>query len=160
MIELLLVADRLLAAGDLDRAERIYQQVVEADPRNAIAVVGLAQVAHARGLSSTAEDHLWRALDIDPQDQAAQRLAMEWADGRAVPGEPAAEPVVASVPSDASVPTSANETAFAPAAAAPGPSAPAAAPASPLSSEQVTLRPSLLARIRAFLGLGAVLFGP
>jgi tetratricopeptide (TPR) repeat protein len=153
MIELLLVADRLLAAGDLDRAERIYQQVVEADPRNAIAVVGLARVARARGLSSIAEDHLWRALDIDPQDQAAQRLAMAWAAVAAAPGDQAADPVFASAPADAAAAPSTDAVELAPVAHA-------AVPASPPPSEQVTARPSWLARIRAFLGLGAVLFGP
>lgn len=74
MIELLLVADRLLAAGNLDRAERIYRQVADADPRNAIAVVGLARVAEARGSRESATELAARALAIDPEDQAAQRL--------------------------------------------------------------------------------------
>ncbi len=134
MIELLLVAGRLLAAGDLDRAERIYLQVVEADPRNAIAVVGLAQVAHARGFASAAKDFLSRALDIDPQDQAAQRLAMEWADGPATSGHSAAAPAVADMP-----------------AAAAAPELPAALASPPAG--QLGPGPSLLARIRAWLGL-------
>ena len=75
MIELLLVADRLLDAGELDRAERIYAQVAEADPRNAIAVVGLARVAEARGNTDHARELAERALSIDPEDGAAQRLA-------------------------------------------------------------------------------------
>ena len=74
VIELLLAADRLLAAGDLDRAERIFRQVAEADPRNAIAVVGLARVADARGAWDQADALAGRALAIDPDDLAAQRL--------------------------------------------------------------------------------------
>jgi tetratricopeptide (TPR) repeat protein len=74
MIELLLVADQLLAAGELDRAERIYAQVAEADPRNAIAVVGLARVAEARGSMADVADLARRALAIDPEDDAAGRL--------------------------------------------------------------------------------------
>lgn len=74
MIELLLAADRLLAAGDLDRAERIFRQVIEADPRNAIAVVGLARVAEAKGGHDEAVALAHQALDIDPEDLAAQRL--------------------------------------------------------------------------------------
>jgi tetratricopeptide (TPR) repeat protein len=77
MIELLLVAERLLGEGSLDRAEQIYAQVVEADSRNAIAIVGLARVAHARGDAATALALGRRALTIDPEDVAAQRLVAE-----------------------------------------------------------------------------------
>jgi tetratricopeptide (TPR) repeat protein len=143
MIELLLAADRLLVAGDLDRAERIYQQVVEADPRNAIAVVGLAQVARARGLSANAADLLWRALEIDPEDQAAQRLAMTWAKGQTTSDEPAGELALVDVPANA------------PAPAPPAPPAPPppAALTTPPPAPAVAPRPSMLARIRAWLGL-------
>ena len=166
MIELLLVADGLLTAGELDRAERIYQQVAEADPRNAIAVVGLAHVAHARGLSEAAADFLWRALEIDPEDQAAQRLAMVWADARAAASpesapepataadtEPAAtapepppervvEPAASSVPDPTSQPAVTDVPAVADSGMAPV-----------RSDTQPARRPSLLATIRAFLGL-------
>lgn len=74
MIELLLVADRLLAAGDLDRADRLFRQMAEADPRNAIAVAGLARVAQARGAFDEAEALARRALAIDPEEGAARRL--------------------------------------------------------------------------------------
>ena len=74
MIELLLAAERMLAGGDLDHAERLFSQVAEADPRNAIAVVGLARVALARGDVGSAESLARRALDIDPEDVAANRL--------------------------------------------------------------------------------------
>ena len=77
MIELLLAADRLLADGELDRAERIYGQVVEADPRNAIAFVGLARVAFARGDLVRARATAHDALAVDPDDVAAQGLAAE-----------------------------------------------------------------------------------
>ena len=77
MIELLLVAERLLAEGDIDRAEHLFEQVAEADPRNAIAVVGLAQVAQARGDAAGAIRLAMRALEIDPEDAAAQRLVAE-----------------------------------------------------------------------------------
>jgi len=74
MIELLLAAERMLAAGDLDHAERLFSQVAEADPRNAIAVVGLAEVASARGDDAGALEAARRALRIDPDNAAARRM--------------------------------------------------------------------------------------
>ena len=79
MIELLLGAERLLAEGDVDRAEHLFAQVAEADPRNAIAVVGLARVARARGDIPAALLIARRALAIDPEDVAARQLAEELA---------------------------------------------------------------------------------
>ncbi len=75
MIELLLAAERMLDAGTLDQAERLFEQVAEADPRNAIAVVGLARVALARGDEAGAIGLARRALEIDPDNAAARRLA-------------------------------------------------------------------------------------
>ena len=74
MIERLLAAERALADGHLDQAERLFQQVADADERNAIAVVGLAEVALARGDRAAAEALAARALQIDPEDAAAARL--------------------------------------------------------------------------------------
>lgn len=74
MIELLLQADKAVKAGALDEAERLYWQAVEKDPRNSIAVAGLAQVALARGDHSTAHVFAEKALEVDPDNLAAKRI--------------------------------------------------------------------------------------
>jgi hypothetical protein len=75
MIEVLLQAEHALSLGLLDRAETLYGQVAAADPRNAIAVLGLARVALERDRPAAALDLARRALSIDPENVAAQRLA-------------------------------------------------------------------------------------
>lgn len=77
MIERLLAAEGALARNELDHAQRLFGQVAEADPRNAIAVVGLARVLARRGDTDAARELLAHALEIDPDEAAAQRLLAE-----------------------------------------------------------------------------------
>ena len=75
MIEIILEAERALATGQLDQAERLYRQAAQLDPRNSIAVVGLARVALDRGDERGAYTLARNALEIDPENAAGQRLA-------------------------------------------------------------------------------------
>ena len=94
MIELLLQAESALSVGLLDRAETLYRQVAAADPRNSIAVVGLARVALERGDEAGALTLSRQALSIDPENAAAQRMVARLEEvidyrGEAVPGRTA-----------------------------------------------------------------------
>jgi tetratricopeptide (TPR) repeat protein len=75
MIEIILEAERALTTGQLDQAERLYRQAANLDPRNSIAVVGLARVALDRGDERGAYTLARQALEIDPENAAGQRLA-------------------------------------------------------------------------------------
>jgi tetratricopeptide (TPR) repeat protein len=74
VIELLLAAENALALGLLDRAERTYRTVLEADPRNGIAAVGLSRVALERGDDAGARALALAALQIDPENATARRM--------------------------------------------------------------------------------------
>jgi predicted Zn-dependent protease len=93
VIEPMLEAERALAVGLLDQADRLYRQVVAADPRNAIAIVGLARVALERGDERTAYVEARRALALDPDNPMASHLSMRMAEllrarGEAPPADP------------------------------------------------------------------------
>lgn len=114
MIELLLEAERALSMGRADRAEVLYQQVAEADPRNSIAVVGLARVALERADDAGALVMARRALTIDGENVAAQRLVQRLEEvlqtrGEALP--PADSRMVAPPSAPPSTPPSALPTA-------------------------------------------------
>jgi hypothetical protein len=93
MIELLLEAERALSFGRIDRAEELYRQVAASDPRNSIAVVGLARVALERADDLGAYMLARRALVIDPENDAARRLALRLEEVLATRGEPVSDPM-------------------------------------------------------------------
>ena len=95
MIEALLQAERMLIHGMVDQAERIYVNAVESDPRNAIAVVGLARVALEHGDERLAYDRACSALEIDPHNAAALRLEARLSEVFAARGEEVARPAFA-----------------------------------------------------------------
>ena len=76
----MLEAERALAVGLLDQAERLYRGVVAADPHNSIAIVGLARVALERGDERTAYLEAKRALTLDPDNPMASHLTMRMAE--------------------------------------------------------------------------------
>ncbi|MEP7158780.1 MAG: tetratricopeptide repeat protein [Chloroflexota bacterium] len=92
MIEALLQAERLLLHGQVDQAETIYAGAFAQDPHNAIAVVGLARVALERGDEQLAYSRARDALQIDPQNAAAQRLEARLAEVFAARAEPVPPP--------------------------------------------------------------------
>jgi tetratricopeptide (TPR) repeat protein len=117
MIELMLQAEQALALGLTDQAEQLYGGVVEADPANAIAVVGLARVALERGDQRGALELTRRALAIDPENVTALRMEARLREvlafrGEAIEPGPAFEPPVLSpVPSAPSAPPDAEPSA-------------------------------------------------
>lgn len=140
MIERLLAADAALERDDLDTAEKLFVQVADADPRNAIAAVGLGRVAAGRNDAGAARSWFERALEIDPDEAAARRLleALDRESWAQLPAEPAA-----ALPIDtAADPDAAEVVAREPVAAAS-----VAAAATP------PRRPTLLARVLILLGL-------
>jgi predicted Zn-dependent protease len=75
VIEPLLEAERLLLHRQVDAAERLYREVLERDPRNSVAVVGLARIALEREDDRGALDLARRALELDPNNLPAASMA-------------------------------------------------------------------------------------
>jgi len=92
VIELLLEAERALSFGRADEAERLYRQVAAADPGNSIAVVGLARVALEHADDAGAYLLARKALTIDPENEAAQRLVTRLDEVMRTRGETVPEP--------------------------------------------------------------------
>lgn len=145
MIERLLAAQAAFDRGEIEAAGRLYSQVSDADPRNAIAVVGMARVAALEGRFDDARSLVGRALEIDPAEAAARRLLLE----------------ISTAPGGGTAPEGGTAAAASPPPVAPT-SSPPALPASPAPSggsapsapSGPPRPPSFLDRIRRWLGLG------
>jgi hypothetical protein len=108
VIERLLDAERAMSFGQIDLAEEIYEQVSTSDPKNSIAVVGLARVALERGNELGAYLLARRALGIDPENDPARRMAVRLEEVLATRGQPVDDPLPAGagepIPSTAPAP--------------------------------------------------------
>jgi thioredoxin-like negative regulator of GroEL len=91
MIELMLEAERAMGIGLLDNAERLYRQVVALDPRNSIAVTGLARIALERGDQRGAYTLARQALALDADNPLARHLSQRMAEQMRNRGEPLPE---------------------------------------------------------------------
>jgi predicted Zn-dependent protease len=100
MIEMMLEAERAMGIGLIDNAERLYRQVVAIDPKNSIAVTGLARVALERGDQRGAYTFARQALALDPDNPIASHLSMRMAEQMRNRGEP--------LPDDPAVPAAAK----------------------------------------------------
>ena len=111
MIERLLAAERAFDAGQLELADRLYAQVAAADPRNAIALTGRAKVAERQGDVTAARRHVARALETDPDDEAAKARSKTLA---AAPARTAAPAPPATPPEPVTQPAAAAASRFVP----------------------------------------------
>lgn len=58
--------------GQLDQAEQLYRKVLQSDPRQRDALLGLAAIAQQRGALDVAAGLYQRVLKINPQDESAK----------------------------------------------------------------------------------------
>ena len=110
MIELMLEAERAMGIGLLDNAERLYRQVVAVDPRNSIAVTGLARVALERGDQRSAYAFARRALALDPDNPMASHLSQRMAEQMRNRGEALPDNLPAVAPADEPTPDAPTST--------------------------------------------------
>jgi tetratricopeptide (TPR) repeat protein len=127
VIEQLLQADRLLVVDQVEQARELYARVAALDPRNAIAVVGLARCALADGDDQAAYELAAKALRIDPENDMAARMEARLAEILAERGKPVARAEPGAAPDPRAQPDAAADPARSAAAPSltPAPAAPA-----------------------------------
>ena len=150
MIEQILQADRYLQVDQVEKAREVYQKVVDMDPGNAIAVVGLARCALADGEDHEAYELASRALEIDPENDMARRMEARLSEILATRGEAVDRPAAAGTPSSQEMRPVVTEavpikTAPAPPNKSPRPTSPTPPP--PLKAKEPAVRKSLFDRL-------------
>ena len=69
---LLAEAYAALERGQLESAQRLYNQALRADPNNVDALLGLAAIAQAENRGEDAQRHFMAVLEVDPRNALAQ----------------------------------------------------------------------------------------
>jgi thioredoxin-like negative regulator of GroEL len=91
-MERLLQADRLLIVGLVPQAAAIYQAILQAEPRNPAALIGLANCTVEEGDFRGGYALALRALEVDRTNNVALRLEARLSEVLAVRGEPVRRP--------------------------------------------------------------------
>jgi tetratricopeptide (TPR) repeat protein len=68
----LLQAYQALQNGEENRARELYQQVLQVEPRNVDALLGLGAIAWKQGRADEASQHYQRVLELEPRNAYAQ----------------------------------------------------------------------------------------
>ena len=84
-----------MQVDQVGKARDIYQRVVDMDPGNAIAMVGLAQCALADGDDALAHELAGRALTLDPENDMARRMEARLSEIMTTRGETVERPAAA-----------------------------------------------------------------
>ncbi|MDP6626560.1 MAG: tetratricopeptide repeat protein [Methanopyri archaeon] len=68
------LGNSLIAREAFDEAEVVYRELVERDPKSVLGWSGLGMIALRQGKPASAEEHLRRALKLDPDHEKANRV--------------------------------------------------------------------------------------
>ena len=69
--ELLESGDNYLKQGNINKAKQLFERVLNIDPINAAAILGIANISLQQGKLNEAKDNFKKVLDIDPNNAAA-----------------------------------------------------------------------------------------
>ena len=67
------LGEALISREAFDEAEVVYRELVERDPKSVLGWAGLGIVSFRQGKPASAEEHLRRALKLDPDHEKANR---------------------------------------------------------------------------------------